>query len=254
VPLERVLFVVLTGFLVLSPALASNSLPSWSSFLQQPVVPRGSPSVIDDLQPPAVAAASEALLQVDVAKSAQLAELDACYYTVHVSKVLFAHHPLPSSLVVQTDCEVIIPAGRYVMGVTAIPASSPPHKIAPYRLTWRVTGVGQVSEDSVVFRARHGPGYSYAINSPSSWIGCFYRSSSNECRIALLARYRITSSRQRRVFEQILAGDPFAGLLWARAATTTSHLFPTVLCSSNILDNCASRQMFAQMIDFQPGM
>ncbi|MDB5094806.1 MAG: hypothetical protein JWO85_2907 [Candidatus Eremiobacteraeota bacterium] len=237
--------------LVPDASLGSMPLTPWTAFLRQPVIPGANPSVIDSLPPPAVASASAALLQVDVADSAQLADRSKIFYRAHVSKILFAHRSVPSNVLIQTGFELVIPAGRYAVAVTPISSSSALNDTA-YRLTWRVIGIGVIERNVVTFRSSRRPNYSYRTDDPHSWIGCFYRSVASRCRDALLARYRITSSSQKRVFEELIVQNPFAGLVWAQVARSTSHRFPSVLCSSSVFDNCASLDAFERMIDYRP--
>jgi hypothetical protein len=175
------------------------------------------------------------------------------FYEVRTAKILFARSSLPPRFVVQTGSELAIPSGRYVMALTPIPAKSRIRKVASYRLAWPVTGVGKITAHIITFRSKLGYDYNYNISDGSSWIGCFYRYATRQCKTALIAHYRITSSRQQRVFEKLLALNPFAGLLWTEIARTSSRAFPTVLCSDSVRERCASLDVFEKMIDFHPG-
>lgn len=251
--LKRALLIAVLLCLLQKGAWSGATEPTTSSlFVRQPVVPIGNPSMVDHLPPPAVAAASDALAQVKVSADASFTNQSGTFHTVSVSRVLFSHRSIPSKLVVQTGSELLLPSGIYVMSLTAIPTDSPVHAIAPYRLTWRVTGVGEIISGVLTFRSKLGPDYSYPVNDRQSWIGCFYLSPANRCRAALLGRYRITSSQQRRVFGELLKRSPFAGLLWTQIAITTSQRFPTALCAAGAVSNCASLERFEQTLHFRP--
>ena len=227
-----------------------NGVRPWETFLNQPVIPRGSSTVLDHLSPAAVAAASEALIQVDVVDGAERIGGNDVFYEVRVSKTLFAHRPVPSTLIVMTGGNLRIPAGRYLMALTATRASNPFHNSAPYRLTRFVAGIGEITSDIVTFRKWNGPDDHYAVSDARSWVGCFYHVPAAKCRADLLAHVRIRSFAERRTYEQLLAREPLAALMWAEVAKTTSRPFPTTLCSPSVLENCASLATFERWSDF----
>ena len=222
-------------------------------FLQQPIVPIGNPSVLDELPPPAIALASDALLDVEIISNDEFRRTDNALYSIRIRKALFGSATANTVVAADIGAELQFPAGRYIIAVRHVVMNPTVSGLrAPYRLTWRVRGIGLVDGRAATYRLWHGRTISYAIDDPHTWIGCFYRKTSSICRSRLMALYGVRSPTQRQIYISLQRSDPFAALLWTRVATTTSAVFPSALCSGAIARDCASREQFAHRIEYKP--
>ncbi|HZO94799.1 MAG TPA: hypothetical protein VFB22_13730 [Candidatus Baltobacteraceae bacterium] len=224
-----------------------------NAFLNQPVIPHGSPNMVDKLEPPEVAFASDALIDADILQNLRSELHDDRLYSVDVRRVLFGSLRPRQTLVMDLGAELQLPLGRYVIAIR----KSAVDRFAsgwqpPYRVTLRVTGIGLVDGNMVTYRRFHAAPISYAKNDSRGWLGCFYAKPSTFCRNRLMAKYRVSSPTQRSIYVSLQREDPFAALLWARIAATTTASFPTILCSAQIDENCASRAQFERRLGYVP--
>lgn len=205
-------------------------------------------SPYDDLSPEAVTAAS--LLFVEGVATNSGADEGGIYpkYTVKVKRILFAAKRVPSTstLNVVGDYTLGIPAARAV-SLALLPVGIAANHDESYRLTWRVTSIGELDGSQIVFRTVRGVTIRHA-QAGTDPIGCFFAVAEKAaCRKQLLARFGVTSARELVTFDAASERDPATNLTWMLVYAHDRARYPSIVCGERDTSRlCASRDNFTK--------
>jgi hypothetical protein len=216
------------------------------------------PTVVDDLTPAMVAAASDGVIEAEC-RSGCLMPSPPSHATYHVvvKKVLYERSGLHigDKISIRGNRFLDIPLGNSLISIVSDKRDS---KFGSYFLTSRVTSIGIRKNGRVIYRSVSGGRSTYQLGT-STWIGCLLQNpNSTRCAQNLLRTLNVVTSLQRSAYTQLQAENYAIGLFWgAVLLRDPTAQFPSKPCKApESLSTCTSVQLDAlkSQIHFQPSV